>query len=142
MTEDMLAPKVWTIELGGNFTLPSGGTGPAVVIPEPGGGSIRLKNKRRIRWNNESGRVVRLEFKEWPDEADNDPDPVWPFNIYAGGQSVAPQTGSVTIPVGGSFEGKVAGTGRILVKYTVSVLTGDVVDGSVLPLDPMIVIER
>jgi hypothetical protein len=145
MVEDIfvpIAPKVWTIKLTGNFILPNGQNGPAVVITENGGGSIRLKNKRKIRWDNQSGRVVRLDFKEWPDETDNEPDPVWPFNTTEGGSPINPPAGSVTIPVGQVFEGKVAGTGRILVKYTVYALSGDNVDQAVLPLDPMIVIER
>jgi hypothetical protein len=45
--------------------------------------------------------------------------------------------------VNGSFSGRLAGTGRIVVKYTVTALTeGGAPDDNVLPLDPMIVVER
>jgi hypothetical protein len=115
-----------------------------VITEPPGGGSIRVKKKKRvIGWANGSGRVVRLEFKEWPEEDDNQPDPVWPFTSTVGGDPIDPQAGWVTIPVGQSFQGTLVGTGRILVKYTVYALTSTgQVDENVLPLDPMIVVER
>lgn len=142
MVEDVVFTKPWTIALTGAFTWPNGGSGPAVVITEQGGGSVRLKKKGRIRWTNRSSRSVRLDFKDWPDDDGGAPDPVWPFSTYTGGQIVDPLAGCVTIAAEQSFEGQVAGTGRILVKYTVYALTGGQVDVNVLPLDPMIVVER
>ncbi|MCU0259269.1 MAG: hypothetical protein MUF56_09640 [Solirubrobacteraceae bacterium] len=140
---DLDNPRDWTIVLTGEFTLPSGGTRCAVVIAEPDGGNIRLKKARAVRWTNRSGREVRLRFQEWTDEDGGAPEAVWPFNAYDGGLHVSPQTGTVRIVSDGSFMGRLAGTGRIVVKYTVAALTaGGAPDDQVLALDPMIVVER
>lgn len=136
-------PRNWTIVLSGEFTLPGDLTRRAVVIAEPDGGNIRVKKARAVRWNNTTGRVVRLTFQEWRDEDGGAPEPVWPFNVYEGGLNVSPQTGTVRIDPNSGFTGRLAGTGRIVVKYTVAVLSeGGAPDDQVLALDPMIVVER
>jgi hypothetical protein len=136
-------PRDWSIVLSGEFALPGGGTRRAVVIAEPDGGNLRVKKARAVRWTNKTGRTVRLRFQEWADEDGGVPEAVWPFNIYAGGMDVTTQTGTVRVDPNGSFSGRLAGTGRIVVKYTVAVLTeGGAPDEQVLPLDPMIVVER
>jgi len=136
-------PREWTIVLSGDFSLPCGGTRRAIVIIQPDGGNLRVKRARPVRWTNSSGRDVQLKFQEWTDEDGGAPEPVWPFNAYEGGLDVAPQTGTVRLGVNGSFSGRLAGTGRIVVKYTVTALTeGGAPDDNVLPLDPMIVVER
>ena len=140
---DLTVPRRWTIVLSGEFTVPGGGTRRAVVITEPDGGNVRLKRARNIRWTNQSGRPVLLRFQEWPEEGGGDAEAVWPFNAYEGGIDVAPQKGTAIIPANESFDGRVAGTGRILVKYTVTALTDRGEDDpAVLALDPMIVVER
>jgi hypothetical protein len=135
------SPKEWTMLLSSPFAAKTGEKR-AVVIPEAGGGNIRLKSAKPIKWTNWTDRVVELQFQEWREEDGGSPEAVWPFNNFEGGSSVTPQTGKVRISAGGSFTGRVAGTGRILVKYTVTVLAGDSPDGSVLSLDPMIVVEH
>lgn len=142
MTEGTIFTKPWTIALTGEFNLPTGEVRRALVIPENGGGNVRLKKKGRVRWTNRTDQSVRLNFTDWPDEDGGTPDPIWPFSSYTGGQTVEPLAGSVTIAANQNFEGQVAGTGRILVKYTVYMLTAGKVDPIVLPLDPMIVVER
>jgi len=141
MTDDTGVVKPWTIALTGAFKWPEGGIGPAVVITEKGGGNVRLKKRGKIRWTNISDRSIRIAFEDWPDDGGT-PDPVWPFSTHEGGQDVNTPPGSVTVAAGQSFEGQVAGIGRVLVKYTLSALTGGQVDVNVLPLDPMIVVER
>lgn len=136
-------PRNWTIVLSGEFELPGAGMRRAVVIAETDGGNIRVKKARPVRWSNTTGRVVRLMFQEWRDEDGGTPESVWPFNVYEGGLNVSPQTGTVRIDPNGSFTGRLAGTGRIVVKYTVAVLSeGGAPDDQILPLDPMIVVER
>ena len=141
MTDDTGFVKPWTIALTGPFQWTDGKIGPAVVITEKGGGNVRLKKRGKIGWTNKSGRSVRIAFEDWPDDGST-PDPVWPFSTHIGGQDVNTPPGSVTVAADQSFEGQVAGIGRVLVKYTVSALAGGQVDVNVLPLDPMIVVER
>jgi len=135
--------KSWTIALANGSSGFPGGKSAAVVIGDPGGGNIRIKTRKTLRWANLSGVAVRLTFEDWPDDDGGPAEAVWPFNNYAGGSDIDTQNGSVTIGAGSDFRGKVAGTGRIVIKYTVSALTrtGEV-DGAVIPLDPIIVVER
>jgi hypothetical protein len=139
---DLDNPKAWKILLSGQFAV-SGETRRAIVITEAGGGNLRLKKAWPVLWTNSTGVDVLLRFQEWTDQDGGAPEAVWPFNSVEGGSSVDPHTGSVRIGANGRFIGRVAGTGRIVVKYTVYALRADgAVDETVIPLDPIIVVER
>jgi len=135
--------KYWTIALASAASgFPNGKSG-AVVIIGDGGGSVRLKAPTWIRWDNPGEVAMRLKFEDWPGEGGEPAEPVWPFNQNSGASSLNIQEGSVTIAPGGYFRGRVAGTGRIVIKYSVAALDAEGnPDDAVIALDPMVIVER
>jgi hypothetical protein len=114
---------------------------------DTGGGNLRLKGKKAVRWVNQTGRAIRLRFTELPDDMDTSAaDPVWSFAQLdlTGGAMPDALGGVVSVPVGGFFEGKVTGTGRVIIKYSVEVMApnGSEVDGTIRKLDPLIIVDR
>jgi hypothetical protein len=139
---DTFVPKLLTVTLVGSVT----GNSAAAWI-DTGGGNLRLKGKKAVRWLNQTTRPIRLRFTELPDDMDTSAaDPVWSFAQLdlTGGAVPDAINGVVSVPVGGYFEGKVTGTGRVIIKYSVEVLVpnGSDVDGTIKRLDPLIIVDR
>lgn len=117
------------------------------------GGNIRTAKRMEVIWVNRTGRNVMLRFEEWeidrarPVTPDDPVEPVWPFSKFNPDQSpgvvVDVNEGLVRIPPGSGFRAKLAGLGRMIVKYDVYVPLGSgEPDPTFIPLDPMIVVER
>lgn len=131
--------------------------GVALSIVDPAGkrigGNIRTAKRMDVEWENQTDRPVMLRFEEWeidrpePVTPENPVDPVWPFIKFK--QSDYPRTvvdanqGVAWIPPADRFGARLAGMGRMIVKYVVYVpLDGGEPDSAIVPLDPMIIVER
>lgn len=140
MTPTITAPPM-TISLAGGQN--------DVLAASPNGGNVRSRPKPKVKWQNNTGRLVRLSFSELTDDGSAGAS-LWPFNKPAAQPGVVwdANEGIVWLGVGKSFEGTIADAGQVVLKYDVDVMSGSdpaspgEVDGGIVPLDPLIIVEK
>jgi hypothetical protein len=117
------------------------------------GGNIRTAKRMEVTWVNRTDREVMLRFEEWeidrvrPVTPGDPAEPVWPFSRFRPDQNpgvvVDVNEGLVRISRGSGFKARLAGIGRMIVKYSVYVPQANgAPDPAFIALDPMIVVER
>lgn len=127
----------------------------SIVDPEGKriGGNVRTAKRMEVVWRNSTDRSVVLRFEEWevdpprPITPERPVESVWPFGRFKvdenPGVVMDANEGLVRIPPGTPFRARLAGMGRMIVKYSVYVPLGSgAPDPAIIPLDPMIVVER
>src|SRR5262245_5318259 len=119
-----------------------------IVHVTPAGGNALFRKKKSVKWINSTNQPIGLFFTELADVDDTgDEDPIWPFSNAVESATVKLDVakGVVRVGAGASFQGTIALSGLVYLKYSVAVLedlTSNSKNSNYVELDPIIIIDR